>query len=153
MDVRVGLWRRLSADKLMLLNCGAVEDSWASLGLKEIKPANPKGNQSWIFIGRTDAEAEATNNTLAVWCEAPTHWKRPWCWESLRTGRERGDRGWDGCMTSPAQWTWVWANSGRWWWTRKPGVLPSMVSQGDMTERLQQQLDVPLPSRPMQTSI
>ena len=119
----------------------------------KIKPVNPKGNQSWIFIGRTDAEAEATNNTLAVWCEAPTHWKRPWCWERLRTGRERGDRGWDGCMTSPAQWTSVWANSGRWWWTRKPGVLPSMVSQGDMTERLQQQLDVPLPSRPMQTSI
>ena len=82
------------------------------LGCK-IKPVNPKGNQSWIFIGRTDAEAEATNNTLAVWCEAPTHWKRPWCWERLRTGRERGDRGWDGWVASLTRWTWVWANSKR----------------------------------------
>ena len=41
----------------MLLNCGVGEDSWESLG-KEIKPVNPKGNQSWIFIGRTDDEAE-----------------------------------------------------------------------------------------------
>ena len=43
----------------MLLNCGAREDSWESLDSKEIRPVNPKGNQSWIFIGRTDAEAEA----------------------------------------------------------------------------------------------
>ena len=43
----------------MLLNCGVGEDSWESLGLKEIQPVHPKGNQSWIFIGRTDAEAEA----------------------------------------------------------------------------------------------
>ena len=42
----------------MLLNCGAGEDSWESFALQEIKPVNPKGNQSWIFIGRTDAEAE-----------------------------------------------------------------------------------------------
>ena len=41
----------------MLLNCGVVEDSWESLGQQEIKPVNPK-NQSWIFVGRTDAEAE-----------------------------------------------------------------------------------------------
>ena len=42
----------------MLLNCGAGEDSWESLNCKEIKPVNPKGNQPWIFTGRTDAEAE-----------------------------------------------------------------------------------------------
>ena len=59
MDVRVGLWRKLSAEELMLLNCGVGEDSWESLDCKEIKPVNPKGNQSWIFIGRTNAEAEA----------------------------------------------------------------------------------------------
>ena len=51
----------------MLLNCGAVEDSWASLGLKEIKPANPKGNESWIFIGRTDAEAETPIFCHLMW--------------------------------------------------------------------------------------
>ena len=43
----------------MLLNCGVGADSWESLGLQEIKAVNPKGNQSWIFIGKTDAEAEA----------------------------------------------------------------------------------------------
>ena len=57
MDVRVGLWRKLSAKELMLLNCD-VEDSWESLGLQEIQPVHPKGNQSWIFIGRFNAEAE-----------------------------------------------------------------------------------------------
>ena len=45
--------------ELMLLNCGTGEDSWQSLGCKEIKPVNPKGNQPWVFTGRTDAEAEA----------------------------------------------------------------------------------------------
>ena len=59
MDVRVGLWRKLSAKKLMLLNCGVGEDSVELFGMQEIKPVNPKGNQSWIFIRRTDAEAEA----------------------------------------------------------------------------------------------
>ena len=57
MDVRVGLWRKLSTEKLMLLNCGVGEDSWESLGLQGDQ-TNPKGDQSWIFIGRTDAEAE-----------------------------------------------------------------------------------------------
>ena len=42
----------------MLLNCGVGEDSLESLGLKEIQPVHPKGNQSWVFIGRTDVEAE-----------------------------------------------------------------------------------------------
>ena len=49
------------------------------LDCKEVKPVNPKGNQSWIFLGRTDAKAPI--NTLATWCEKLTHWKRPWCWE------------------------------------------------------------------------
>ena len=58
MDLRVGLWRKLSDEELKHLNCGVGEDSWESLGLQEIKPVNPKGSQSWIFIGRTDDEAE-----------------------------------------------------------------------------------------------
>ena len=53
------------------------------------------------------------------------HWKRPWCWERWRAGGEGDDRGWDGWMASLAQWTWVWANSGSWWRTGKPGVLQS----------------------------
>ena len=63
MDVRVGLQRKLNAKELMLLNCGIGEDSWESLGLKEIQPVHPKGDQSWVFIGRTDVEAET-----------PTYW-------------------------------------------------------------------------------
>ena len=54
-------------------------------------------------------------NTLATWCEELTHWKRPWCWERLKAGGEGDDRGWDGWMTSPTLWTWVWANSRSWW--------------------------------------
>ena len=55
--------------------------------------------------------------------------KRPWCWERLRAGGEGDDRGWDGWMASPTQWTWVWVNSGSWWWTGRPGVLQFMESQ------------------------
>ena len=57
MDVRVGLWRRLSAEELMLLNCVLEKTLESPLDCKEIKPVNPKGNQSWIFIGKTDVEA------------------------------------------------------------------------------------------------
>ena len=69
------------------------------------------------------------SNTLAAWCEEPTHWKRPWCSDRLRAGGEEDDRGWDGWMASPTQWTWVWVNSRSWWWTGKPGVLQSMGLQ------------------------
>ena len=58
-----------------------------------------------------------------------THWKRPWCKERLKAGGEGDDRGWDGWMASPTQWTWVWVNSGTWWWTGRPGLLQSMWSQ------------------------
>ena len=56
-------------------------------------------------------------------------WKRPWCWERLRVGGEGDDRGWDVWRASPTRWTWVWVNSGSWWWTGRPGVLQSMESQ------------------------
>ena len=55
--------------------------------------------------------------------------KRPWCWEGLGPGGEGDDRGWDGWMASPTRWTWVWVNSGSWWWTGRPGVLRFMGSQ------------------------
>ena len=66
------------------------------LACKEIKPVNSKGNQPWIFIGRTNAEAPI----LWPHDEKLTQWKRPWSWERLRAGREEGDRGWDGWMAS-----------------------------------------------------
>ena len=98
------------------------------LDCKEIQPVHLEGNQSWIFIGRTDVEAE----TPIVWppvCGELTHWKRLWCWEGLGTGGQGDDRGWDGWMASLTQWTWVCVNSGRWWWTGRPGVLQFMGLQ------------------------
>ena len=94
------------------------------LDCKEIQPVHPKGNQSWIFTGRTDAEVE----TPILWPPELTHWKRPWCWERLKVGGDRDYRGWDGWMASLTQWTWVWASSRSWswWWIGKPGVLHSM---------------------------
>ena len=98
------------------------------LDCKEIQPVHPKGDQSWVLIGKTDAEAE-TPKTLATWCEELTHWKRPWCWEGLGAGGEGDSRGWDGWTVSPTWWTWVWVNSGSWWWTGRPGMLRFMGLQ------------------------
>ena len=69
------------------------------------------------------------SNTLATWCEELTHWKKPWWWERQRVEGEGDDRGWDGWMASPTQWTWVWVDSGSWWWTGRPGMLQFMGSQ------------------------
>ena len=69
-------------------------------------PVHPEGDQSWVFIGRTDAEAEIPN-TLATSCKELTHWKRPWCWEGSGVGGEGDDRGWDGWMASATRWAWV----------------------------------------------
>ena len=99
------------------------------LDCEEIKPVNPKGNQSRVFIGRTDAEAKAPSNTLATWCEKLTHWKRPWSWARLKAGGEGDDRGWYGWMASPTQWTRVWVNSESWCWIVRSGMLQSMGLQ------------------------
>ena len=69
------------------------------------------------------------SSTLGTSCEELTHWKRLWCWEGLGAGGEGDDRGWDGWMASLTRWTWVWVNSGSWWWTGRPGVLRFMGSQ------------------------
>ena len=61
--------------------------------------------------------------------EQLTHWKRPWCWEGLGAGGEGDDRGWDGWMASPTRRTWVWVNSGSWWWTGGPDMLRFLGSQ------------------------
>ena len=93
------------------------------LDSQEIHPVNPRGNQPWIFINWKDWCWSWSFNTLATWCEEPTHWKLPWCWERLKAGGEEDNHGWDVWMASPNHWTWVWANSGRGWRTGKPGVL------------------------------
>ena len=97
------------------------------LDCKEIQPVHPKGDQSWVFIGRTDAEAE----TPILW---PSHAKSWLIWKDPDAGKDwaRGegeDRGWDGWMASLTRWTWVWVNSGNWWWTGKPGMLRFMGLQ------------------------
>ena len=98
------------------------------LDCKEIQPVHPKGNQSSVFLGRTDAESW-NSNTLASWCKEPTHWKRPWPWEGLGTGGEGDDRGWDGWMASLTQKTWVWLSGESWRRTGKPGMLRFTGSQ------------------------
>ena len=97
------------------------------LDCKEIQLVHPKWNQSWIFVGRTDADTK-NSNTLATWCKL-THLKRLWCWERLKAGGEGDDRGWDGWMASPTWWMWIWVSSRSWWWTGRPGMLQSMGSQ------------------------
>ena len=119
------------------------EESWASknwcfctvvlektlespLDCKELQPVHPKGDQSWVFFGRNDAKAE----TPVLWpCEELTHWTRLWSWEGLGAGGEGDDRGWDGWMASPTQWTRVWVHSRIWWQTGRPGMLQFMGSQ------------------------
>ena len=100
--------------------------------LKEISPEYHWKDWCWGW----------SSNSLATWCEELTHWKRPWCWERLKAGREGDNRGWDGCMVSPIQLTWVWASSRSWWWTGKPGMLQSMgmqkVRDNWVTEQQQQ---------------
>ena len=81
------------------------------LDCKEIQPVHSEGDQSWLFIGRTDS----LEKTLML--------------GKIEAGREGDDRGWDGRMASSTWWTWAWASSRIWWWTWKPGVLQSMGSQ------------------------
>ena len=64
------------------------------------------------------------------------HWKRLWCWEGLGAGGEGDNRGWDGWMASPTRWTWVWMNSGTWWWTGRPGVLHAVHGVAKSRTRL-----------------
>ena len=85
--------------------------------------------KSTLNIHRKNWRWSWSSDTLATWCKELTHWKRHWCWARLKTGGERDDRGWDGWMASPTQWTWLWTSSRSWWWTGNPGVLQFMGSQ------------------------
>ena len=111
----------------MLLNCGVGEDSWESLGLQG-DPTSTSERNSVLNIHWKDWCWCWNSNTLATSCEELTHLKRPWLWERLKAG-VGDDRGWDGWMASPTQWTLVWVNSGSRWWTGWPGVLQPMGSQ------------------------
>ena len=93
-----------------------------------------KSNQSILKVIGPGCSLEGMmlklkSSTLATSCKKLTHWKIPWCWEGLRAGGEGEDRGWDGWTASLTRWTWVWVNSGSWWWIGRPGVLQFMGSQ------------------------
>ena len=109
----------------MLLNCGVGEDSWESLGQQGDPASTSEGNQSWMFIGRTDAEAE----TPIVWPPDAKNWlicKDPDAgkdWRQEKRMTEDEIVGWHHRLN-----TWVWVNSGSWWWKGKPGMLQSMGS-------------------------
>ena len=150
----------------MHLNCGVGEDSLHPLDCKEFKQVHPKGNQSWIFIGRTDAEAKVPilqppdekwvgdgqgrlhaavhvvtkSRTRRVtelnWCQEPTDWKRPWCRERLKEGGEEDDREQDGCMVSVTQCAWVCWASSGWWWWTGKPGMVHGITESDTTERL-----------------
>ena len=110
----------------------------SSLDSKEIQPVHLKGNQSWVFIGRTNVEAE---NPI-LWPPHVKSWligKDPDAGRDWGAGGEGDDRGWDGWMVSPTQCTRVWVNSGSWWWTGRPGLLCCDswgCKESDTTERL-----------------
>ena len=112
----------------MLLNCGVGEDSWASLGLQG-GPTSPFWRRSALGFLWREWCWSWNSSTLATSCVELTYWKRLWCWEGLVAGGEGDDRRWDGWMASLTRWTWVWVNSGNWWWTGRPGVLQFMGSQ------------------------
>ena len=95
----------------------------------EGNPTSPFWRRSVLGVHWKDWCWSWNCNTLATWCEELTYWKRLWCWERLGAGGEGDDRGWDAWMASPTWWTWVWMNSGSWWWTGRPGMLRFMGSQ------------------------
>ena len=114
---------KLSTEELMLSNCGAGEDlrvPWTARKSKQsvLKEVNPSIHwKDWCWSW--------SSNTLSIWCEGLTHWKRRWCWERLRAvGKEDNRRG-DGCMASLTQWTWVWANPREAWHAAVPGITKS----------------------------
>ena len=94
----------------MVLNCGVGEDSSESVGLQG-NPTSPSSRKSVLKVHWKDWCWSWKSNSLATCCEELTHLKLPWSWERLKVGGEGDERGWDGWMASPTQWTWVWVSS------------------------------------------
>ena len=101
---------------------------WESL-VQQGDPTSQSWRKSVLNVHWKDWCWSWSSNTLATLCKELTHWKRPWCWERLRAGKEGADRGWGSRMASPTRWTWVWVISGSRWWTGRPGMLRFMGSQ------------------------
>ena len=129
MDVRVGLYRKLSTEELMLLNCGVGEDSWDPLGLQGrrfkqfiLKEINPEYSLEGLmlklklqYFGHLTWRTDSSEKTLML---RKIEGRRRREWQRMR---------WLDGITD--RWTWVWVNSGSWWWTGRPGMLRFMGSQ------------------------
>ena len=99
----------VSCIKPGLAICFTYDNLHVSMPFSQITPPSPSPTESKRLF--------YTSVSLLL-----THWKRLWCGEGLGAGGEGDNRGWDGWMASPTRWTWVWVNSGSWWWTGRPGV-------------------------------
>ena len=127
MDVRVGLWRKLSTKNWCFWTVVLEKTLESPLDCKEIQPVHLKGDQSWVFIGRTDAKLKL--QYFGHLMRRVDSLGKTLMQEGLGSGGEGDDRGWDAWMASLTRWAWVWVNSGSWWWTGRPGVLRFMGSQ------------------------
>ena len=95
------------------------------LDCKEVQPVHPKGNQSWICIGRTDVEAET--QYFGHLMRRTDSFEKTLMLGGIGAGGEGDDRGWDGWMASRTRWTWVWMDFRNWWWTGRPGMLQGVA--------------------------
>ena len=126
MDVRIGLYKESWAPKNWCFWTVVLEKILESpMDCKEIQPVHPKGNQSWIFFERTDAEAE----TPILWSPDAKNRLIGKDAGRLKAGGKGDDRGWDGWVASPTLWTRVSVSSRSWWWTGEPSMLWSAGSQ------------------------
>ena len=107
--------------------CSLEKTLESSLDCKEIQQVSPKGNKSWIFIGRTDLKLKFQYFGYLI--QITDSLEKTLTLGKIQGGRRRDNRRWDGWMDPLTRWTWVWVSSGSWWWTRKPGMLQSMGSQ------------------------
>ena len=108
--------------RLFYLLCISLSDmwSWLSFFLKILILSHLVKTQIFYWANKQNKEVVVVSSRSS---------SRLWCWEGLGAGGDEDDRGWDGWMASLTQWTWVWVNSGNWWWIGRPGVLRFMRSQ------------------------
>ena len=116
--------KKAEHQRMMLLNCGVGENSWESLG-QQGDPTSPSQRKSVLGVHWKDW---CWSWTPILWPPDVKNWliwKDPDAGKDWRREEKGVDRGWDGWMASPTQWTWVWVNSRSWWWTGRPDVLQS----------------------------